>query len=313
MEGEEFMTDTKDANLIRKAHIPLWRKEGFQGYLFMIPTLIGFPLLCAYPILYSLYCAFCDWDGINPPIWTGLKNFKYILTIDPVFPKSLGVTFMFSLINVPVTIILGLALAILLNKKLPGIKLYRVLFYLPTIVPAVAAITVWQFIFKSDVGLLNNLLGIFHIAPVGWLTDEKVVLLSLSIIRWWGVGGMMIILLSGLQSVPADVYEAASLDGASGWQQFLYVTCPLITPVLFLQLITGFIGCMQSFTEAQIMTGGGPNYASQFISYDIFVNAFGNSKYGRACAEAWILFLIIMVLTIIIFKKSESYVYYENE
>lgn len=307
------MTSAKNEAIARKPRKLFWRKEGFQGYMFMIPTLIGFPLLCVYPMIYSLYCSFCSWDGFNPPEWIGLKNFKYILTVDPVFPKSLGVTLLFSLINVPVTLILGLALALLLNKRLPGIKLFRVLYYLPTIMPAVAAITLWQFIFKSDIGLLNNVLGIFHVAPVGWLTDEKVVLISLSIIKWWGVGGMMIVLLSGLQSVPSEVYEAASLDGANGWQQFLYVTCPMITPVLFLQLITGFIGCMQSFAEAQIMTGGGPNYASQFISYDIYTNAFSNSKYGRACAEAWILFIIIMVLTIIIFKKSETYVYYENE
>ena len=292
---------------------PFWKKEGFQAYMFMIPTLIGFPVLCAYPMLYSLYSAFCDWDGINSPVWRGLKNFKYLLFVDPVFLKSIKVTFLFALINVPVTLILGLALAVLLNKKVPGIKLFRVIYYLPTFVPCVAAIILWQFIFKSDVGLLNGVLGQLGIAPVGWLTSERVVLLSLSIIKWWGVGGMMIIFLSGLQSVPADIYEAASLDGAGGWAQFRYVTFPMITPVIFLQLITGLIGCMQSFAEAQIMTGGGPNFSSHFINFDIYTNAFTNQKYGRACAESWILFLIILVFTTLIFKKSESFVYYEND
>ncbi len=292
---------------------PFWKKEGFQAYMFMIPTLIGFPVLCAYPMLYSLYSAFCDWDGINSPVWRGLKNFKYLLFVDPVFLKSIKVTFLFALINVPVTLILGLALAVLLNKKVPGIKLFRVIYYLPTIVPGVAAIILWQFIFKSDVGLLNGVLGQLGIAPVGWLTSERVVLLSLSIIKWWGVGGMMIIFLSGLQSVPADIYEAASLDGAGGWAQFRYVTFPMITPVIFLQLITGLIGCMQSFAEAQIMTAGGPNFSSHFINFDIYTNAFTNQKYGRACAESWILFLIILVFTTLIFKKSESFVYYEND
>lgn len=292
---------------------PFWKKEGFQAYMFMIPTLIGFPVLCAYPMLYSLYSAFCDWDGINSPVWRGLKNFKYLLFVDPVFLKSIKVTFLFALINVPVTLILGLALAVLLNKKVPGIKLFRVIYYLPTIVPGVAAIILWQFIFKSDVGLLNGVLGQLGIAPVGWLTSERVVLLSLSIIKWWGVGGMMIIFLSGLQSVPADIYEAASLDGAGGWAQFRYVTFPMITPVIFLQLITGLIGCMQSFAEAQIMTAGGPNFSSHFINFDIYTNAFTNQKYGRACAESWILFLIILAFTTLIFKKSESFVYYEND
>ena len=166
------MNSKKKTNIERRQKGPFWRREGVQGYLFMIPTLIGFPLLCGYPMIYSLYCAFCDWDGFNPPEWVGLKNFRYILSVDPVFPKSLGVTLLYSVINVPITLILGLALALLLNKKLPGIKLFRVLFYLPTIVPAVAAITLWQFIFKSDIGLLNNVLSIFNIAPVGWLTYQ---------------------------------------------------------------------------------------------------------------------------------------------
>lgn len=279
----------------------------------MIPTLIGFPLLCAYPMLYSLYCAFCDWDGYNDPVFAGLKNFKYILTLDPVFPKSVAVTFIYALINVPISLILGLALAVLLNKQLKGIKFFRVLYYLPTIVPGVAAIVLWQFMFKSDTGLLNGMLRQIGLPAVGWLTDEKVVLLSLSLIKWWGVGGMMIIFLSGLQSVPVDVYEAAELDGASGWQKFKSITFPMITPIVFLQLITGLIGCLQSFAEAQIMTAGGPNYASHFINYDIYTNAFSNNKFGRASAEAWILFLIIMVFTVIIFRKSEQYVYYENE
>ena len=234
-----------------------WKREGVQGYLFMIPTLIGFPLLCAYPMLYSLYCAFCDWDGYNDPVFAGLKNFKYILTLDPVFPKSVAVTFIYALINVPVSLILGLALAVLLNKQLKGIKFFRVIYYLPTIVPSVAAIILWQFMFKSDTGLLNGMLRQIGLPAVGWLTDEKVVLLSLSLIKWWGVGGMMIIFLSGLQSVPVDVYEAADLDGASGWQKFKSITLPMITPIVFLQLITGLIGCMQSFAEAQIMTAGG--------------------------------------------------------
>lgn len=306
MKGKEKKQKTR-------SKIPFWKREGFQGYMFMLPTLIGFPALCAYPMLYSLYCAFCDWDGYNDPVFVGLKNFKYILTIDPVFPKAVRITFTYALINVPVTLILGMALAVLLNKKIKGIKLFRVIYYLPTIVPGVAAIILWQFIFKSDTGLLNGVLTQIGLPAVGWLTDEKVVLFSLSLIKWWGVGGMMIIFLSGLQSVPADIYEAAQLDGASGWAQFKHITFPMITPIVFLQLITGLIGCLQAFAEAQIITGGGPNYASHFINFDIYMNAFGNNKFGRASAEAWILFLIIMFFTVIVFRKSEQYVYYENE
>ena len=298
---------------MNKSKKPFWKKEGFQGYMFMLPTLIGFPLLCVYPMIYSLYTAFCDWDGINDPVWAGLKNFEFIFTVKPIFWSSVKVTFAYALINVPITLILGLALAVLLNKKLVGIKVFRVIYYLPTIVPSVAALVLWQFIFKSDSGLINGTLHQLGIASVGWLTDPDVVLISLSIIKWWGVGGMMIVFLSGLQSVPADLYEAAQLDGASGWAQFKHITFPMITPIIFLQLITGVIGGLQAFAEAQIVTGGGPSYASHFLNFDIYETAFGNNKFGRASAEAWFLFLVIMVLTIFIFRKSEQYVYYENE
>lgn len=298
---------------IKKSKKPFWKREGFQGYMFMFPTLIGFPLLCVYPMIYSLYAAFCDWDGINDPVWAGLKNFEFIFTLKPIFWDSVRVTFTYALINVPITLILGLALAVLLNKKLVGIKVFRVIYYLPTIVPSVAALVLWQFIFKSDSGLLNGTLNQLGFESVGWLTDPNVVLISLSIIKWWGVGGMMIVFLSGLQSVPADLYEAAQLDGASGWSQFKHITFPMITPIIFLQLITGVIGGLQAFAEAQIVTGGGPSYASHFLNFDIYETAFGSNKFGRASAEAWFLFLVIMVLTVIIFRKSEQYVYYENE
>lgn len=297
----------------QKTKKPFWKREGFQGYMFMLPTLIGFPLLCAYPMIYSLYCSFCDWDGINNPVWVGLKNYKFIFTAKPIFWDSVRVTFTYALINVPITLVLGLALAVLLNKKLIGIRIFRVIYYLPTIVPSVASIVLWQFMFKSDTGLINQMLTQIGLQPVGWLTDPKVVLIALSIIKWWGVGGMMIVFLSGLQSVPADLYEAASLDGASGWAQFRHITVPMITPILFLQLITGLIGGLQVFAEAQIMTGGGPSYASHFLNFDIYETAFGSNKFGRASAEAWFLFLVIMVFTVIIFRKSEQYVYYENE
>ena len=297
----------------QKSHKRFWQTENFQGYMFMIPTLIGLPLFCLYPMITSLYCAFCDWDGVNAPVWKGLKNFRYILLRDPVFKKSVLITLEYALINVPITLVLGLALAMLLNKKLRGIKVFRVLYYMPTIIPAVATLILWKYIFQSDTGVLNGILRMLGFKGVKWLEDEKVILFTLSIIRWWGVGGTMMVFLSGLQSVPGSLYEAAELDGAGRWAQFRHVTIPMISPILSMQLITGVIGGLQAFNEASIMTSGGPNYASHFINYDIYQTAFGSSRYGRACAEAWILFLIIGVLTIITIKMSDGYVYYENE
>ncbi len=293
---------------------PFWKSENFRGYMFMIPTLIGFPLFTLYPLISSLYCSFCDWDGVNAPVWKGLKNYTFILTQDPIFPKSLKVTLEYALINVPMTLILGLAVAVLLNKRLPGIKIFRTIYYLPTIIPAVAAILLWKFMFKSDTGMINGVLQQIGLQPVGWLTSERVVLIALSIIKWWAVGGTMMIFLAGLQSVPDELYEAAKLDGAGRWSLFRHITIPMITPILFLQLITGLIGNLQAFNEASIMTEGGPNYGSYFVNYDIYMTAFNQgSKFGRACAEAWILFIIIAILTVIVFRSSETYVYYENE
>lgn len=298
----------------KKSGKRFWRSDNVQGYLFMIPTLIGWPLFCGYPLITSLYCSFCDWDGVNAPVWKGLKNYIFILTQDPIFPKSLKVTLEFAAINVPMSLILGLALAVLLNKKLKGIKIFRTLYYLPTIIPGVATLILWMFMFKSDTGLLNGILRQLGLPAVGWLTDPDVVLISLSLIRWWAVGGTMMIFLSGLQSVPGELYEAAELDGAGGWAKFRHITIPMISPILFLQLITGLISCLQVFNEASIMTGGGPNYGSYFVNYDIYMTAFDlGSKFGRACAEAWVLFVIIAILTVFVFKFSDAYVFYENE
>ena len=297
----------------RKSNVKFWHREGFVGYMFMIPTLIGFSIFVAYPLIVSMYTAFTEWDSVNPPQWVGLENFKYIFTQDPVFYKSVGVTFLYVIYTVPISLLLGMALAVLLNKSLPGIRIFRTLYYLPAITPAVASLVLWMFIYKSDTGILNLFLSNIGLPKVGWLTDPKVVLISLGIIKFWGVGSMMIIFLSGLQSVPVDVYEAADLDGANGWQKFWKITFPLITPIFFLQLVTGLIGAFQAFNEAAIMTKGGPNYASHLLSYEIYLSAFNNYKFGLATAEVWVLFFIIMIFTVIVFSKSEQYVYYENE
>ncbi len=297
----------------RKSNVKFWHREGFVGYMFMIPTLIGFTAFVAYPLVVSVYTAFTDWDGVNAPVWVGLKNFKYMFTEDPIFWKSMGVTFLYVIYTVPISLLLGMALAVLLNKNLPGIRIFRTLYYLPSITPAVAALVLWMFIYKSDTGLLNLILSNIGLPKVGWLTDEKIVLISLAIIKFWGVGSMMIVFLSGLQSVPVDVYEAADLDGANGWQKFWKITFPLITPIFFLQLITGLIGSFQAFNEAAIMTKGGPNNASWLLSYEIYQSAFINYKFGLATAEVWALFFVILVFTVIVFSKSEQYVYYENE
>ena len=296
-----------------KSNVPFYKRESFVAYLFMAPTIIGFTFLVAYPLLSSMYYSLCDWDGLTKPTFIGLENFRFLFFSDPIFWKSIGLTLAFVLMTVPISLVLGMALACLLNKSLPGIRIFRTIYYLPAIVPSVAAMVLWLFIYKSDYGLFNNILLAMGLPAVGWLTDKKVVLISLSIMKFWAVGGTMIIFLSGLQSVPADLYEAADIDGATRIKKFFKITLPLITPILFLQLITGMIGAFQAFNEAAIMTKGGPNYGSHFVAYDIYNNAFNYSLFGRSSAEVWILFAIIMVFTIIVFRGSEQYVYYEND
>lgn len=279
----------------------------------MLPAIIGFAAFVFYPLVVAAYTAFTEWNGLKPPKFIGLANFQYLFFKDAVFWSSIRVTFIYVLLTVPVSLVLGLLMAVLLNRPIPGIRAFRTTYYLPTIIPSVAAIVLWQFIFQSDFGLINGILRSLGLPAVGWLTDKRVVLFSLAIIRYWAVGSMMIVFLAGLQSVPADLYEAAEMDGATSLQKFFDITLPMISPILFLQLITGTISSFQIFNEAAIMTEGGPHYGSHFINYDIYINAFQDYKLGRATAEVWVLFVIILICTIIVFRSSDQFVYYDSD
>jgi ABC-type sugar transport system permease subunit len=303
----------KNSDIKVKKMSRLQKREGLIGYLFMIPTIIGFTFFVAYPLIASIYYSLTQWDGLLPAKFVGLDNFKFILFHDPTFFTSIKVTLLYVLLTVPITLVLGIGLALLLNKTIPGIKVIRTLFYLPVVLPSVAALVLWLFIYKSDYGLLNNILRMVHLPAVSWLESEKTALISISVVKFWAVGGTMIIFLSGLQSVPTEIFEAAEIDGASNLKKFFTITLPMITPILFLQLITGVIGAFQSFNEVAILTKGGPDFKTRLISYDIWQTAFNDSKFGRATAEVWILFVIIMIFTILIFRYSEQYVYYEND
>lgn len=297
----------------KKSNVKFWQTEGFQGYMFMIPTLIGFTFFVAYPVVVSIYYGFTDWDGVTTANWIGLDNFKKLFTRDPLFLTSLRLTFTYVIYTVPINLLLGLALAVLLNKTLPGIKIFRTLFYIPAITPSIASCTLWMFIFREDNGLLNSILTSIGLPAVGWLTSRTVALFSIGIIKFWACGSMMIIFLSGLQGVPVDVYEAADLDGAGGWTRFWKITFPMISPIFFLQLITGLIGAFQTFNEVAVMTEGGPSHGTWLMSYEIYQNAFNNYDFGYAIAEVWVLFAIIAFFTIIVFRSSDQYVYYESE
>ena len=288
-------------------------REGIAGYLFILPSIIGFSTFVAYPLLSSVYYSMTTWSGWNTPQFVGLKNFVYMFTTDPSFWPSLRATALYVLMSVPTGLMLGLFLAVLLNRQLPGIKILRTLYYLPVVLPSVASLTLWDFIYNPQYGLANQLLNLVHLPASQWLQGQSTAMPSIVIIGLWGVGSTMIIFLAGLQSVPMELYEAAQVDGATRWRSFWSVTVPMITPILFLQLITGIIGSFQAFNQAQILTLGGPNFATDLFNYNIWNNAFNGQQFGYATAQVWVLFFIIMIFTIVVFRLSNSFVYYEAD
>jgi multiple sugar transport system permease protein len=241
----------------------------------------------------------------------GLGNYVYLFTRDPLFWRSLGVTFTYTLVAVPLNLALALVLAMLLNLRVPGMRVLRTVYYLPTVMPQVATSMLWMFLFAPTFGVIDWALAVlFHITGPNWLSDPHWVMPAFILMSLWGVGGAMVIFLAGLQSVPPELYEAAQLDGASGIVQFVRVTLPSISPVVLFNLIVGMIGAMQIFTTAFVMTQGGPDYASYFFNLAIYNNAFVYFKMGLASAQAWVLLLIVMIMTLVVFATSSRWVFY---
>lgn len=287
-------------------------KDGRWFYFFISPWLFGFIGLTLGPILFSIYMSFTDWDLFQTPNFIGLENYKTLLTDDPIFWKSIWNTFYYSFIAVPLSMCISLWIAYYLNKKLKGITFFRVLYYLPSVVPVVAASLLFIQLFAPTEGLINQLLALFGIQGPAWLLDASWVKLSLVIMSLWGVGGGVVLLLAGMKGIPPELYEAASIDGASSKQSFFSITFPMLTPVIFFNLITGIIGALQTFAQVFIVTSGGPDNASQMVVPYLFENAFRFYKMGYASAIAWLLFIIILVLTLIVFRSSALWVHYEE-
>jgi ABC-type sugar transport system permease subunit len=292
------------------------KSDLFWGYLFILPGIIGFSIFVFYPLVYSVFIALSKWDGVVDPKFIGFQNFVYMFTKDPAFWPTIKATALYVVLSVPATLILGLLLAVLLNQNLPGIRIFRTILYLPTILPSVATLTLWKFIYQPQYGLANDILSFLHLPTSKWLTGEDTALVSIIIIGLWGVGGTMIIFLAGLQAVPKEIYEAARIDGASAVRLFWNVTIPMISPILFLQLITQMIAALQAFNQSQILTQGGPNNATNFLMYNIYAKGFGNlgsfPDLGYATAQVWVLFFIIMAVTALTFRFSSIWVYNET-
>lgn len=287
-------------------------RRNLEGWLFASPWIIGFVIWTLGPMLASLYLAFTEWDLVSPPKWVGLSNFEMIVS-DSLVWQALKVTSIYAFTSIPLNIAVGLILAMLLNTKIRGLSLYRTVFYLPAVLSGVAVALLWRWLFSPEFGLINLMLSSFGIRGPSWLGDPNWALPSLILMSVWSVGAGTIIYLAGLQGIPTDLYEAAEVDGARGWDRFWNITLPMMSPVLFFQLVTGIIGALQVFTQAYVMTGGGPNNATLFVLLYMYRNAFEYLRMGFASGLAWILFAYILVLTIIVFRSSAVWVYYEGE
>ncbi|WP_373787684.1 carbohydrate ABC transporter permease [Jeotgalibaca porci] len=298
-----------DARLSKKSKV----MEKLTPYLFISPWLIGFFAFTAGPLALSLVMSFYDWPVIGESTFVGLGNYIRMFTQDPQFWNSLGLTLKFAVIFVPLNMIIALVLAMLIATNVKGSNLFRVIFYIPSVVSGVAVAIIWGWILDSNNGILNYILSLVGIDGPLWLQDPKWAIVAIVIASAWGVGNMMLIFYTDIKSIPSSYYEAAVIDGATPLQQFFKITIPIITPTILFNLVTSTISALQQLTLVILLTGGGPMKSTYFYGLFVYENAFKHHRLGYASANAWVMFFIILGMTAVIFKSSSAWVFYENE
>lgn len=288
------------------------KNHKYIGLLYISPWIIGLLIFQLYPFLSSLYYSFTDFNMVSKPKFIGFENYKNIFFHDPDFYQSLKVTGIYVLLAVPVKLAFALFIAVLLSAKLKGINFLRTVYYLPSILGGSVAISVlWRFLFMKE-GIINNMLGRLHLGPVDWLGSPDIALYTLGLLTVWQFGSSMVLFLAGIQQIPNDLYEAGSIDGASKPRMFLKITLPLLTPILLFNLVMQMVNAFQEFTGAFVITNGGPMKSTYLFALKLYEEAFTFFKMGYASALSWIMFILIMGVTAIIFKTSNSWVYYED-
>lgn len=293
---------------VRRLH----KRGRWTGFFYILPWLIGFAVFQLYPFLASLFYSFTKYSFGKTPEFIGLDNYIRLFTRDKQFLSTLSITARYALIAVPGKLICALLVAILLNAKVRGIGLYRTVYYMPSILGGSVAVSVlWRTMFMRD-GMVNRLLGLLGVPPVDWLTDPSIALYTISMLQIWQFGSAMVIFLAALKQIPQELYEAAEVDGAGKLRQFFSVTLPQISSVLFFNLIMQSIQALQNFTSAFVVTNGGPMKTTYIIGMKLYDDAFVNRKIGYASAESWVLFLIILMLTLLVFRSSDAWVYYAD-
>ncbi|NTV52275.1 MAG: sugar ABC transporter permease [Candidatus Firestonebacteria bacterium] len=287
--------------------------ESVWGYVFIFPWILGMLFFTAGPIIASVFLSFCEWDLITPIKWVGLQNYIKLFMDDPRFWKSLYNTLFYTAMSVPLQLVAGITIAVLMNQQVRLIKVFRTIFYLPSVTAGVASSIIWMWLFNPDVGLINYFLAIFGIHGPLWLASEFWAKPVYVIMSLWGVGGGMLVYLAGLQGIPAALYEAASIDGANSFQKFIHVTLPMLSPIIFFNLVILVIQSFQIFTQAYVMSGGSGAPADSTLFYVVYLYQMGFRfhQMGYASALAWILFLITLGATLLLFRFS-GWVHYEG-
>ncbi|HLZ07609.1 MAG TPA: sugar ABC transporter permease [Chloroflexota bacterium] len=300
----------------RRGKSSIGRQEAVIAYLFLAPWIVGFVVFVAGPIIASLGLSLSTYDIVKPPEFIGLDNYVRAFTKDPLFWPSIFRTFEYALVIVPVGVGGALLVALLLNQSLRFTNIYRTVFFLPHLTPVVAAVFIWTWLLQPQYGFVNEVLfRLFHTIGPGWFLAKEWAIPSLILVALWGTigGNMMMIFLAGLQGVPKDLYDVASIDGAGPWQRFISITLPMLSPTLFFNTVLAIIGALQTFTTAFIATQGGPAYASWFYALHIYTTAFSFGEYGYAAALAWLFFAVLVGFTFVQFRASTRWVYYASE
>ena len=307
------MAIAKGLRLKRSGLVSLRQHEERIALLFLSPWLIGFLVFTAFPIVASMFLSLTDYPILKSPEFVGLRNYSYMLTGDPLFWQSLKVTTIYTVAIVPLQLVTAYALAILLNQTVQGLSVFRTIFFIPAVTPTVATALMWMWVFHPEIGLANSALAAIGVEGPKWLASTEWALPTFIIISLWGIGGGMVIYLAGLQSVPTSLYEAAELDGAGAWARFIHVTLPITSPVILFVTVTSMIGSFQVFTAAFVMTDGGPVNSTLFFVLHLYNYGWRFLQMGYASALAWVLFVIILGLTLTLLRLSGRLIYYEAE
>ena len=298
---------------VRRGMTRAGRKRLLTGLLFVSPWIVGFACFGIYPIVMALYYSFCDYDVMRDAVWVGPLNYQDMVT-DDVFWKAIWNTLIYAGFSVPLGLMLALVLAVLLNQPIAGRSFFRTFFYIPSIVPLVAVAMVWMWVFNGESGLMNYFLSLIGVTGPQWLADAAWTKPTLILSSVWQVGGAMVLFLAGLQDVPRSLYESAEIDGAGPGRQFWNITIPMVSPVLYFNLIIGIIGSLQEFVKPFVMLpNGGENRSALLLAVYIYQNAFEFNNMGYACAMAVVMFLLVLLLTWLATRAMGRHVYYAGE